>query len=429
MSSLALLFGVFFVLLLLGTPILFSLGAAAMVVLASIDLLSPQIVMQRVYAGLDSFPMLAIPFFMAAGALMESGGISRRLVNFSSYLVGWISGGLGHVAVIASTIFAGISGSAVADTTAIGSTMIPMMKRRGYDSAFSAAVVAASGVIGPIIPPSIPLVLYGVISGVSIGALFMGGIIPGIMMTIGLMVLIYVKAKRSDWEIESEPFSYSGLWKSFVDAAGALVMPLIIVGGILGGIFTATEAAVVATVYALVVGVFWYRELKVSQLPELFYTAGLNTAVVMVIVGVANLVGYVLTIEQLPLILSQWFSSHITSVLMLLLVINLLLLVAGCFLDGGSAIIVFTPVLLPVVKAFGIDPIFFGVMMTVNLMIGTVTPPVGLSLYIASGIADITIVQICKAIFPFLVVQLIVLALITLFPDIVLFIPKQIYNF
>lgn len=429
MSSLALLFGVFFVLLLLGTPILFSLGAAAMVVLASIDLLSPQIVMQRVYAGLDSFPMLAIPFFMAAGALMESGGISRRLVNFSSYLVGWISGGLGHVAVIASTIFAGISGSAVADTTAIGSTMIPMMKRRGYDASFSAAVVAASGVIGPIIPPSIPLVLYGVISGVSIGALFMGGIIPGIMMTIGLMVLIYVKAKRSNWEIETEPFSYSGLWKSFVDAAGALVMPLIIVGGILGGIFTATEAAVVATVYALVVGLFWYRELKISQLPELFYTAGLNTAVVMVIVGVANLVGYVLTIEQLPLILSQWFSAHITSVLMLLLVINLLLLVAGCFLDGGSAIIVFTPVLLPVVKAFGIDPIFFGVMMTVNLMIGTVTPPVGLSLYIASGIANITIVQICKAIFPFLIVQLIVLALITLFPDIVLFIPKQIYNF
>ncbi|WP_018689468.1 TRAP transporter large permease [Ahrensia kielensis] len=429
MSSLVLLFGVFFVLLLLGTPIIFSLGAAAMVVLASIDLLSPQLVMQRVYAGLDSFPMLAIPFFMAAGALMEHGGISRRLVNFSSYLVGWISGGLGHVAVIASTIFAGISGSAVADTTAIGSTMIPMMKRRGYDASFSAAVVAASGVIGPIIPPSIPLVLYGVVSGVSIGALFMGGIIPGLMMTIGLMVLIYTKAKRSNWDIEAEPFTYAGLWKSFIAAAGALVMPIIIVGGILGGVFTATEAAVVATVYALLVGLFWYRELSFSQLPELFYSAGLNTAVVMVIVGVANLVGYVLTIEQLPLLLSDWFSDHITNVLILLLVINILLLIAGCFLDGGSAIIVFTPVLLPVVTSFGIDPVFFGVMMTVNLMIGTVTPPVGLSLYIASGIADISITQICKAIFPFLLVQLVVLTLITLFPEIVLFIPKQFYNF
>ncbi|MEP3427333.1 MAG: TRAP transporter large permease [Roseibium sp.] len=429
MSSLLLLFGAFFVLLLLGTPILFSLAAAAMLVLSSIDFLSPQIVMQRVYAGLDSFPMLAIPFFMAAGALMESGGISRRLVNFSSYLVGWISGGLGHVAVIASTIFAGISGSAVADTTAIGSTMIPMMKRKGYDASFSASVVAASGVIGPIIPPSIPLVLYGVISGVSIGALFMGGIIPGLMMTIGLMVLIYVKAKRSNWDIETEPFSYSGLVKSFVDAAGALVMPIIIVGGILGGIFTATEAAVVATVYALIVGLFWYRELELSQLPELFYHAGLNTAVVMVIVGVANLVGYVLTIEQLPLILSQWFTEHVTSVLMLLLVINLLLLAAGCFLDGGSAIIVFTPVLLPVVKSFGIDPVFFGVMMTVNLMIGTITPPVGLSLYISSGIANISIAQICKDILPFLLVQLVVLTLITLFPDIVLFVPQHFYNF
>ncbi|KPB02684.1 TRAP transporter large permease [Ahrensia marina] len=429
MSSLIVLFGVFFVLLLLGTPIIFSLAAAAMVVLASIDLLSPQLVMQRVYAGLDSFPMLAIPFFMAAGALMEHGGISRRLVNFSSYLVGWISGGLGHVAVIASTIFAGISGSAVADTTAIGSTMIPMMKRRGYDASFSASVVAAAGVIGPIIPPSIPLVLYGVVSGVSIGALFMGGIIPGLMMTVGLMVLIYLKAKRSNWEIEAEPFTYAGLWQSFKSAAGALVMPLIIVGGILGGVFTATEAAVVATVYALLVGLFGYRELKFSQLPELFYSAGLNTAVVMVIVGVANLVGYVLTIEQLPLLLSEWFSDHITNVLILLLVINILLLIAGCFLDGGSAIIVFTPVLLPVIKSFGIDPVFFGVMMTVNLMIGTVTPPVGLSLYIASGIANISITQICKAIFPFLLVQLVVLTLVTLFPEIVLLVPKQFYSF
>lgn len=428
MTSLFLLFGVFFLLLLVGTPILFSLAGAAIAVLMSIDLLSPQLVVQRVYAGLDSFPMLAIPFFMAAGALMEHGGISRRLVNFSSYLVGWITGGLAHVAVIASTIFAGISGSAVADTTAIGSTLIPMMKRRGFDASFAGATVAAAGVIGPIIPPSIPMVLYGVISGVSIGALFMGGILPGLMMTIGMMVLIYMRAKRGQWAVETEAFSYSGLFKSFIAAAAALVMPLIIVGGILGGIFTATEAAVVATVYALIVGLFWYKELQFSDLPKIIYSAGLNTAVVMVIVGVANLVGYVLTIEQLPLALSNWFSDHITSALTLLIVINVLLLVAGCFLDGGSAIIVFTPVLLPVVKAFGIDPVFFGVMMTVNLMIGTVTPPVGLSLYIASGIAGVSIGQICKAIMPFLAVQLVVLALITLFPEIVLLIPSMTHG-
>lgn len=429
MISLALLFGAFFVFLVLGVPIIFSLLGASLVVLGSLDLLSPQLVMQRMYAGMDSFPMLAIPFFMAAGALMESGGISRRLVNFSSYLVGWITGGLAHVAVIASTIFAGISGSAVADTTAIGSTMIPMMKRRGFDPAFAASVVAASGVNGPVIPPSIPLVLYGVISGVSIGALFMGGIVPGLMMTVGLMAVIYYKAKKANYPREEEPFTWSGFARAFLSASGALVMPLIIVGGILGGVFTATEAAVVATVYALVAGLFIYRELTFAELPELFFKAGLATAVVMVIVGVANLVGYVLTIEQIPAALSDWFSTHIESPLALLLIINLLLLLAGCFLDGGSAIIVFAPVLLPVVLAFGIDPVFFGVMMTVNLMIGTVTPPVGLSLYIASGIAGISILQICRAIFPFLIVHLCVLLFITLFPESVLFIPKALYDY
>ncbi|KAA9008753.1 TRAP transporter large permease [Histidinibacterium aquaticum] len=428
MTSLLILFGVFFGLLIIGTPILFALLSAALVVLSVVDLLSPQLVLQRVYAGLDSFPMLAIPFFMAAGALMERGGISRRLVNFSSYLVGWVRGGLGHVAVMASTFFAGISGSAVADTTAIGSTMIPMMKARGYDPAFAASVVAAAGVNGPVIPPSIPLVLYGVISGVSIGALFMGGVVPGLLMTVGLMVLIYFKASRGGWAIEPEPFSMPGLVSSFVSAIGALVMPLIIVGGILGGIFTATEAAAVATVYALIAGLFIYRELKPSDLPDILRSAALNTAMVMVIVGVANLVGYVLTIEQIPQALSSFLEEKVADALVLLLLINLLLLVAGCFLDGGSAIIVFTPVLLPVTQAFGIDPVFFGVMMTVNLMIGTITPPVGLSLYIAGGIAGLPILKVCRAILPFLGVHLAVLVLITLFPELVLAIPSRVYQ-
>ena len=428
MSALLTLFGVFFGLLLIGTPILFALLAASLLVLAQADSLSSQLVLQRVYAGLDSFPMLAIPFFMAAGALMERGGISRRLVNFSSHLVGWVRGGLGHVAVLASTFFAGISGSAVADTTAIGSTMIPMMKRRGFDPAFAASVVAASGVNGPVIPPSIPLVLYGVISGVSIGALFLGGIVPGLLMTAGLMALIYAKASRGDWAIETEPFSLPGLGRSFVSALGALVMPLIIVGGILGGVFTATEAAVVATVYALFAGLVLYRELSPRDLPAILRGAALNTALVMVIVGVANLVGYVLTIEQIPQALSAFLSERIADALVLLLVINLLLLVAGCFLDGGSAIIVFTPVLLPVTQAFGIDPVFFGVMMTVNLMIGTITPPVGLSLYIAGGIAGLPILTVCRAILPFLAVHLAVLALITLFPGLVMAIPGRVYD-
>lgn len=419
------LFGSFFGILVIGTPILFVLLAAALLVLAQAGLLSPQLVLQRVYAGLDSFPMLAIPFFMAAGSLMERGRISRRLVTFSSYLVGSARGGLAHVAVAASTVFAGISGSAVANTTAIGSTMIPMMKRGGFDPAFAASVVAAAGVMVPVIPPSITLVLYGVISGVSIGALFLGGIVPVLMMTAGLMALIYVKASRGDWAIETEPFSMSGPGRSFVSAIGALVMPLIIVGGILGGIFTATEAAAVAAIYALVAGLFLYRELRPRELPAILEAAARNTAVVMVIVGVANLVGYALTIEQIPQALSGFLSERITDTLVLLLVINLLPLVAGCFLDGGSAIIVFTPVLLPVTQAFGIDPVFFGVMMTVNLMFGTITPPVGLSLYIAGGIAG---VPLCRAIVPFLGMHLAVLTLITRFPELVMAIPYAVYD-
>lgn len=427
MTSMIILFGVFFFALIIGVPIAFSLALAALALLWQMDILVPELIVQRMFDGIDSFPMMAIPFFMLAGALMDTGGISIRLVRFSNVLVGWISGGLAHVAVMASIFFAGISGSAVADTTAIGSTLIPIMKRRQFDPDFSASVVAAAGVIGPIIPPSIPMVLYGVIAGQSIGQLFLGGVVPGLIMGLGLMIMIFIFAKRRGYPCEEVDLSFKTLVRTTTEASGALIMPIIIVGGILGGVFTATEAAVVAAVYAFFIGKFVYRELTWKGLPEIVFRAGLNTGMILIIVGVANLVGFILAAEQIPLALAEWFQETITSQALVLLIINIALLVIGCFIDGGSAMIIFAPVLLPVITQFGIDPIFFGVLMTVNLMIGTVTPPVGLSLYIAGGIAKISLEQISRAIAPFLLLEVVVLLLITYVPDLVLFLPRLLW--
>lgn len=428
MSSLALLGLAFFVLLFAGAPIFICLIAACILVLGQLDLLSPQLVMQRVYAGIDSFPLLAIPFFLLAGKLMEAGGITRRLVDFAFYLVGWIRGGLAHVAVLAATMFAGVSGSAVADTAAIGSTMIPKMKDHGYDPGYSASVVAASGVIGATIPPSIPLVLYGVVSGVSIGGLFMGGVVPGLMLSLGLMVYIWFSARPVTAAVsDTPPPPRLSFGRVFLSALPALFLPAIIVGGIRTGAFSATEAAAVAVAYAFVIGIL-YRELRFSAMPDILFRTALDTTLVMVIVGAASLVGYVLTIERIPATIAMWFSDTVTSTILLLLLINLLLLFVGCFLDGGSAIIVFTPVLLPVIKVFGIDPLFFGVMMSINLMIGTITPPVGLSLYVAGGIAGVPIARMMRAILPFLAVHLCILMILMIFPQIILALPNYIYN-
>lgn len=428
MSGLALLGLAFFVLLFAGAPIFICLIAACILVLGQFDLLSPQLVMQRVYAGIDSFPLLAIPFFLLAGKLMEAGGITRRLVDFAFYLVGRIRGGLAHVAVLAATMFAGVSGSAVADTAAIGSTMIPKMKDHGYDPGYSASVVAASGVIGATIPPSIPLVLYGVVSGVSIGGLFMGGVIPGLMLSLGLMIYIWFSARPAAMPAtDAPPAPRLSFGRVFIRALPALFLPAIIVGGIRTGAFSATEAAAVAVAYAFVIGIL-YRELRFSAMPEILFRTALDTTMVMVIVGAASLVGYVLTIERIPATIALWFSDTVTSTIVLLLLINLLLLFVGCFLDGGSAIIVFTPVLLPVIKAFGIDPLFFGVLMSINLMIGTITPPVGLSLYVAGGIAGVPIARMMRAILPFLMVHLCVLMILMIFPQIILALPNYIYN-
>jgi len=421
--TLILFFGIFFLTLILSAPILFSLALSAVVLLWNKGMLVPQLVVQRMFAGIDSFPMMAIPFFMLAGSLMDTGGISSRLVRFSNYLVGWIQGGLAHVAILASMFFAGITGSAVADATAIGSTLIPLMNKRGFPTLFSASVVAAAGVIGPIIPPSIPMVIYGVMAGVSIGAMFIGGFIPGILVGLGLMAVAYVKAKRHGYPRETVRPTLREFLGATVSATGALLMPLIILVGIFAGIFTATEAAAVATVYALIMGMFVYRELKWHHLPQVFYKAGLSTAMILIIVGVANLVGFIMAVERIPLMVAEFFLGITTNKYVMLLLINILLLIVGCFIDGASALIIFTPVLLPLIYKLGIDPIYFGVLITVNLMIGTITPPVGLCLYVSCGIADVRLDQISRAIIPFLLIEIAVLFLITYVPDLIMFLP------
>jgi C4-dicarboxylate transporter DctM subunit len=421
---LLLFFSVFFFTLIIGVPIFFSLGLSAIVLLWNKGMLVPQLVVQRMFAGVDSFPMMAIPFFMLAGAMMDTGGISKRLVRFSNYLVGWIQGGLAHVAIVAAIFFAGITGSAVADTTAIGSALVPLMNKRGFPKLFSASVVAAAGVVGPIIPPSIPMVIYGVMAGVSIGALFMGGFIPGALMGLGLMVVAYFKAKRNNYPREAVRPTAREFLDATVSALGAIFMPLIILGGIFGGVFTATEAAVVATIYAFVMGMFVYQELRWEHLPQILYRGGLNTAMVLIIVGVANLVGYIMAIERIPLMVAELFLSITTDKWMMMLLMNILLLIVGCFIDGASALIIFTPVLMPLVNQLGIDPIYFGVVICVNLMIGTITPPVGVCLYVACGISQVRLDQISRAVIPFLLVEIAVLLLITYVPGIIMFLPS-----
>jgi tripartite ATP-independent transporter DctM subunit len=418
-------FSVFFFTLIISAPIFFSLGLSALALMWNKGMLVPQLVVQRMFAGIDSFPMMAIPFFMLAGALMDTGGISTRLVRFSNYLVGWIQGGLAHVVIVASCFFAGITGSAVADATAIGSTLIPLMKKRGFPVLFSATVVAAAGVVGPIIPPSIPMVIYGSMAGVSIGALFMGGFIPGILIGLGLMAVAYIQAKKHGYPREAVRPTAKEFLQATISAMGAIFMPVIILGGIFGGVFTATEAAVVATIYAFIMGKFVYKELTWRHLPDILYKAGLNTAMILIIVGVANLVGYIMAVERIPLMVAELFLGITTSKWVMLLLINILLLIVGCFIDGASALIIFTPVLLPLIYKLGIDPIFFGVMITVNLMIGTITPPVGLCLYVACGIADVRLEQISRTIIPFLLIEIAVLFLVTYVPSLIMFLPNM----
>jgi C4-dicarboxylate transporter, DctM subunit len=405
------------VLFVLTVPIALSIGLASTLAIWSTSDLPLLVIVQRIFTSLDSFPLMAIPFFILAGALMESGGISKRLVHFANTLAGSMTGGLAGVTIITSMFFAAISGSSPATVAAIGSIMIPAMVARHYDVNFAAAVQSVAGTLGVIIPPSIPMILYGVVVGVSIGDLFIAGIVPGLMIGLSLILTAFIISKRKGYK-GTVQFTWTERWDAFKKAIFALLMPMIILGGIYGGIFTPTEAAVVAVAYALIIGLFIYREIKIKDLVSVFVKSGITTAIIMLIIGNAGLLGWILTKERIPQTVAQSFINFSDSPLVFLLIVNIFLLIVGMFFETSASIIILAPILAPIAIALGIDPVHFGIIMVVNLAIGMVTPPLGVNLFVAMQIADIKLERLSRAVLTFLVVLIIDVLLISYIPEI-----------
>ena len=420
MAALILLLMLFF--FAAGMPVAFAMGASSLVymlVQGQIALIS---IPQRMLNGADNFPLLAIPFFMLAGSLMDTGGVTRRLVDFSSALVGHITGGLAHVVVVANMIMAGMSGSAVADASGTGSILIPSMRQKGYPADFAAAIVGAAATIGPIIPPSIPMVIFASIANVSVAKLFVGGVIPGLFMGLYLMAVAYVVARRRGYGREPRR-SIRELGDAFVRAIPPLLAPVIIMGGILGGVFTPTEAAVVTSVYAFLLGL-WYRELKWRDIPRILTNVLATTAMVLFIVAACSLMGWLLALERVPQMLMSGFLAISTNPWVILGIINVFLLILGCLMDSIPILIILVPVLSPLIMKLGIDPIHFGVVMVLNLMIGLLTPPVGMVMYVVCSIAGVTIKDFTRECWPMILALIAVLIMITFYPPLVVWLPN-----
>ena len=403
-----------FLLLMIGSPIAVALGVATMVTMTATTNISLTTMSTACLSGLDSFPLMAIPFFMLAGNLMKSGGISRRILDFADAVVGWVTGSVGMVTVVASMFFAALSGSSPATVTAIGGITIPEMKEEGYDPAYATAITAAAGTIGVIIPPSIPFVIYGVAAQCSLSDLFLAGIIPGILIGVVLMIVNYVTAKKHGFG-HTQKFHAGHLLRTLGESIWALLVPVIILGGIYGGIFTPTESAVAAILYSIFVGVFIYHELDLKSILEAFKETALINGQTTFLVGISMAFARFLTMSQVPGTLAKGILG-ISNPIAILLVINLFLLVVGCFIDNISSTVILTPILLPIVAGIGMSPIQFGIVMTVNLAIGFITPPYGCNLFFASAISNVSVVDIAKKILPMIGVMLIVLMALTFIP-------------
>lgn len=420
----ALLFGSFALLLILRVPIGISLGMSSLVTIFASGVVQPTYLAQGLVTGADSFSLMAVPFFVLAGELMATGGISRRLLNIADAFLGRKYGGLALVTVVACMFFAAISGSGPATVAAIGGLTIPSMLKQGYDRPFAGAISAAAGSIGVIIPPSIPMVMYCVATGVSVGAMFMGGVIPGVLIGVSLCLYSSLYSKKRKYiNAEAAPFSWGNVGRSLADGIWALLVPVIILGGIYGGIFTPTEAAAVAVAYGLIVGLFVYRDLKAKDLYRIFGSAALTTATIMVILGTATTFGRILTLERIPTMIADFFESVAKGPIMLMILINILLLIVGCFMETNAAIIILAPIFLPIVESMGINPVHFGIVMVVNLAIGFVTPPLGVNLFVACNVANAKLEEICKGIFPILGVMIVDLLLITYIEPLSTFLP------
>ncbi|MED4203805.1 TRAP transporter large permease [Neobacillus mesonae] len=436
-----LLFGIFFILVLLGIPIAISLGVSSIAILLITGGVSNlEVVPDILYSSVSKFTLLAIPFFVLAGVIMDYAGISKRLIHFADVCVGHLKGGMIFVTVITAIFFAAISGSGPATVAAIGGILIPALAKNGVKRNTAGALVASSGAIGIVIPPSIAFIVFAVVAGdqasVSIGRLFVAGIIPGLLMGAAFVfAALYARKKglKSGAPVHDEVAATlegrqratgKEILKAFRDAIGGLLIPVIILGGIYGGIFTPTEAAVVAVFYGFIVGIFIYRELKISDVFKVLYDAAIQTAIITFIVSTASLFAYIITTESIAQTMSDSLLSLSSNPIIILLIINIILLIAGCFIDAISAFYIFVPILLPIILHFNVDPTVFGVIMTVNLAIGLFTPPVGLNLYVASGIGNIKIQSISRAVLPFVIAAVVVLLLITYIPALSTFLPN-----
>jgi C4-dicarboxylate transporter DctM subunit len=409
------LLGVFLGLTLLGVPVAFTLALSVATILVFFIDKPLVMVTQIMFSGIDSFSFMAVPFFMLAGSFMSAGGVTQRLVNFSQSLVGSFRGGLAQTVSVSGCFFAAISGSSAATTAALGSTMVEAMDKKGYGREWATGVVASSGVVGIVIPPSITMVVFGVIGNVSIGDMFVGGFIPGAMMGGSMMLVSWYMAKKRGIQPDGQ-FSIARVAVAFKESFFALLTPVIIIGGIYGGIFTPTEAAAVTVVYGIFVGLFIYKELKFSDFPKIIFQAVIGTTMIMLLVGAANVFGWMLTNLMIPHRLGEFVVSLTSSPITFLMAMNVVLLIAGTMVNASAAVVILTPIFLPVAITLGIDPLFFGVLMVVNLAIGCITPPVGLDLFVASAICNVPIEKVMKASLPYLYALLVTLVILTMFP-------------
>ncbi|MCD8276745.1 TRAP transporter large permease [Enterocloster citroniae] len=418
----AMMFIIFLVLLILGVPIAFSLGFSSLFYLFA-NGIPLTVIAQKFYAGMDSFTLLCIPGFMLAGALMNGGGITKRILNFCNSFLGHFRGSLALVNIVASMVFAGISGTAIADVCSLGSMLIPAMVEDGYDDDFSVAVTAASSVVGPIIPPSVPMVIAGSCVSISVGKMFQAGIIPGILLGLALYVPTYIisvkrdypRHERADWKVRAQTTK---------DAIWAMLMPVILLGGILSGVFTPTEASIVTCVYALIVGVFVYKEIKITDVPRIVWENIRACASIIVLIGLANVFAYILTAERIPQMVANSILSITDNRIVVILLINVVLLFVGMFMESLAAILITFPVLLPVATAVGMDPVHFALMAILNLMLGLTTPPVGMCVCTGAQIGKISAFKAFRATIPFLATSLFVLMLVSFVPQLTLWIPS-----
>ncbi len=418
----AILFGVFALLVIVKVPIALSLAAASAVAVSTTKI-PTQVVVQRFFASCDAFPMMAIPFFMIAGGLMASGGVSRRLVAFANALVGTLPGGLAIVAILASLFFGALSGSSTATVAAIGTILVPSMIEAGYDEKFSLATVACAGFLRIIIPPSIPMVNYGISTGTSIGQMFMAGFIPGLLLALAMCAVAVAYGHRH--VKVNNAFSLTEVWKTFKEAIWALFMPVIILGGIYGGVFTATESACVACFYGLFVGMFVYRELRPAEIYRVMVGAVISTAMIMFIVAGAGAFGFVMTRELIPVAIANAILSISTNEYVFLMLINVLLLVVGTFMETNAAILILAPMFITVLAKLGIDPVHFGIVMIVNLAIGMITPPLGVNLFVAAGIRGVNVDRVINNfLIRYLFSCLVVMVLLTFVPRLSLLLPE-----